>query len=45
MYIFIKGHGSVRGPESMLFVEEGQSIIFKPGEAHQLLNTSENEPM
>ena len=24
-------------------VEEGQSIIFRPGEAHQILNTSENE--
>jgi uncharacterized cupin superfamily protein len=43
MYIFVKGRGSVRGPESTIAIEEGQSIIFKPGEAHQILNTSENE--
>ena len=43
LYIFIKGCGSVRSAESTTAVEEGQSIIFKPGEAHQILNTSEEE--
>lgn len=43
MYIFLRGRGSVRGPESTITIEEGQSIIFRPGEAHQILNTSEND--
>jgi uncharacterized cupin superfamily protein len=43
LYIFVKGHGSVRGAEATTVVEEGQSIIFKPGETHQILNTSEDE--
>jgi uncharacterized cupin superfamily protein len=43
MYIFLQGQGSVRGPESTIAIEAGQSIIFRPGEAHQILNTSENE--
>jgi uncharacterized cupin superfamily protein len=43
MYIFLKGRGRVRGPESTITSEEGQSIIFRPGEAHQILNSSENE--
>ena len=43
LYIFVKGHGSVRGAETTTVVEEGQSIIFKPGETHQILNTSEGE--
>jgi uncharacterized cupin superfamily protein len=30
-------------PGSTIAIEEGQSIIFRPGEAHQILNTSENE--
>jgi uncharacterized cupin superfamily protein len=43
MYILLQGQGSVRGPESTIAIEAGQSIIFRPGEAHQILNTSENE--
>ena len=43
MYIFLKGRGHVRGPESTITIEEGQSIIFRPGEAHQILNSGETE--
>jgi uncharacterized cupin superfamily protein len=43
MYIFLEGKGSVRGPDSTEAVEQGQSVIFKPGEAHQILNTSDKE--
>jgi uncharacterized cupin superfamily protein len=43
MYIFLEGQGSVRGPESTMAIEAGQSVIFRPGEAHQILNTSEED--
>jgi len=43
MHIFLQGRGSVRGPESTIAIEAGQSIIFSPGEPHQILNTGENE--
>jgi uncharacterized cupin superfamily protein len=43
MHIFLQGQGTVRGPESTIAIEAGQSVIFRPGEAHQILNTSENE--
>lgn len=43
MYIFTSGSGEVRGPESMAAVTAGDTVIFKPGEAHQVLNTGESE--
>lgn len=41
MYVFTAGRGEVRGPDGTAAVEAGDSIIFRPGEAHQLRNTGD----
>ena len=41
MYIFLEGNGEVRGPESTRGVSAGDTVIFKPGEAHQIINSTE----
>ena len=43
MYLFLSGTGEVRGPDSTAAVTAGDSIIFKPGEAHQIRNTGESD--
>ena len=43
MYLFVSGTGQVRGPEGSAPVAAGDSVIFKPGEAHQIVNTGEAE--
>lgn len=43
MYLFIGGAGQLRGPEETVAVTAGDSVIFKPGEAHQILNTSDQD--
>jgi uncharacterized cupin superfamily protein len=39
MYIFVGGHGEVRGPDGISAIQAGDSVIFRPGEAHQIRNT------
>lgn len=39
MYLFLSGNGKVRGPDSTAEVVAGDNVIFKPGEAHQIINT------
>jgi uncharacterized cupin superfamily protein len=41
MYMFISGHGEMRGPAETISVEAGDSVIFPPGEAHQITNNSD----
>ncbi len=43
MFLFLSGHGEVRGPDETALVTAGDSVIFHPGEAHQIRNTGENE--
>ncbi|MBV9673589.1 MAG: cupin domain-containing protein [Verrucomicrobia bacterium] len=43
LYIFVAGRGGVRRGDPITVAEEGQCIIFRPGEPHQVLNTSEND--
>jgi uncharacterized cupin superfamily protein len=38
MYVFISGSGRIRGPENTITITQGDSVIFKPGESHQILN-------
>jgi uncharacterized cupin superfamily protein len=41
MFVFISGRGQMRGPEETVPVEAGDTVIFPPGEAHQIINDSE----
>jgi uncharacterized cupin superfamily protein len=43
MYVFISGRGEIRGPQEILPVESGESVLFPPGEAHQIINNSETD--
>lgn len=43
LYVFIEGSGEVRGPDDLTAVEPGDSIIFRPNEAHQIINKSESD--
>jgi uncharacterized cupin superfamily protein len=39
-YHVISGRGKMRHAEGIAEIEEGDAIIFKPGEAHQIINDS-----
>jgi uncharacterized cupin superfamily protein len=39
MYLVLSGIGQVRGPDSTAEVAAGDNVMFKPGEAHQIINT------
>lgn len=41
MYLFNSGHGIVRAPDGRHPVEPGDVVLFPPGEAHEIINTSE----
>ena len=43
LYVFIEGRGEVRGPAETISVEPGESVIFPPGEAHQIRNTGDTD--
>jgi uncharacterized cupin superfamily protein len=43
MYVFVSGQGQVRGPSDSVSVEAGDSVIFEPGEAHQIINNGPAE--
>src|SRR5271155_5838415 len=43
MYLFLSGQGEIRGPDGISAIQAGDSVIFKPGEAHQIRNTGNAE--
>ena len=43
MYVFLSGSGQVRGSDGTAPVTAGDHVLFKPGEAHQIINTGETE--
>jgi uncharacterized cupin superfamily protein len=42
-YHVIQGKGKVRDAEGMTTVETGDAFIFKPNEAHQIINDSDHD--
>jgi uncharacterized cupin superfamily protein len=40
LYVFLEGRGEVRGPKETIAVEAGDNVLFPPGEAHQIRNSS-----
>jgi len=44
-YHVVSGKGSVRHEGGTTLVEAGDAFIFKPGEAHQLVNESDTEDL
>lgn len=42
-YHVISGRGSVRHKDGTTAIETGDAFIFKPGEAHQIINNSEQD--
>lgn len=43
MYLFLSGRGQVRGPENTAEIAAGDHVLFKPGEAHQIINTGPDD--
>jgi uncharacterized cupin superfamily protein len=39
IYLFVSGQGEVRGPAGVSEIQAGDSVVFRPGEAHQIRNT------
>jgi uncharacterized cupin superfamily protein len=43
MYVFTSGQGEVRGDDGVFAIQAGDSVIFSPGQAHQIRNTGTDE--
>ena len=43
LYIVISGRGTIRHDDGEKSIEEGDSIIFPPGEAHQITNNGDTD--
>jgi uncharacterized cupin superfamily protein len=43
MYLFLSGQGEIRGSDGISAIQAGDSVIFRPGEAHQIRNTGNAE--
>jgi uncharacterized cupin superfamily protein len=42
-YHVLSGRGKARAEEGLVEIREGDAFIFKPGEAHQLINDSDED--
>ena len=42
-YHVIEGKGKVRDDSGLMPIEKGDAFVFKPGEAHQIINDSDSD--